>query len=130
MWVGILEIMQPHVALVRICLILTTAGMAGACASDQASRYFLSEKLAPRSVEQVVLLNAAPARRYEIIAEFQARGSSPETMRKKAAEVGADAVIVVLAGGYRATSSEWASDATYSSYYTRIIGTAIRYFKE
>jgi len=104
--------------------------MAGACASDQASRYFLSEKLAPRSVEQVVLLNAAPARRYEIIAEFQARGSSPETMRKKAAEVGADAVIVVLAGGYRATSSEWASDATYSSYYTRIIGTAIRYFKE
>lgn len=46
-------------------------------------------------------------------------------MRRKAAAVGADAVIVVLAGGSRLQSAEWASESTNT--YSRIIGSAIRY---
>jgi len=78
-------------------------------------------------VQQVQLLDAPPSSPYEIIAEFQSRGETPEDMRRKAAEVGADAVIVVLAGGLRLHSAEWASERTDS--YTRIIGSAIRFKK-
>lgn len=97
------------------------------CASDQASRYFLSEKLPARAVEQVEVLLKPPTRAYEIVAEFQSRGEDAQDMRRKAASVGADAVIVVFAGGVRAANAEWASDQTYGDMYTRIIGTAIRY---
>lgn len=99
--------------------------LAGGCASDQASRYFASERYPAKPAEQVDILNAPPSRPYEIIAEFQSRGETPQDMRRKAAGVGADAVIVVLAGGSRLQSAEWASESTNT--YSRIIGSAIRY---
>ena len=68
-----------------------------------------------------------PSRPYEVIADFQARGASIEYMRKKAAEIGADAVIVGTYGGYRSKSDDWANHDKYSNTYSRITGTAIRY---
>ena len=119
--------MRPGI-LTTTCLAAATLLLLGGClsSSDQASRYLLAEKLPPRSVEQVEILRTPPIAPFEIIAEFQSRGESASDMQRKAAAVGADAVIVVLAGGFRATNAEWASDSITSDTYTRIIGTAIR----
>lgn len=97
------------------------------CVSDQAFRYYAHERFDARPVEEVELLRDAPQRPYDVIADFQARGASPSYMRKKAAEIGADAVIVGIYGGYRAKSDQWASEDQHSDTYTRITGTAIRY---
>ena len=43
-----------------------------------------------------------------MIADFQSRGESPEAVRKKAADIGADAVIISILGGYYSRSEEWA----------------------
>lgn len=51
----------------------------------------------------------------------------PKDMRKKAAAVGADAVIVTILGGYYSISEEWAESDSYSHTYSRIAGTAIKY---
>lgn len=48
-------------------------------------------------------------------------------MQRRAAEIGADAIIVVTGGGYRSRDIEWAGQNSNSSGYTRIMGTAIRY---
>jgi hypothetical protein len=48
-------------------------------------------------------------------------------MRQKAADIGADAVIVSTLGGYRSQNAEWASDDTYGNFYSRITATAIKY---
>jgi hypothetical protein len=98
-----------------------------ACVSDQAHRYYAAERYPQRTIEEVELLFKAPARPYDVIADFQARGASPKYMRKKAAEIGADAVIVGMYGGYRAISDEWAGEDRQADTYTRITGTAIRY---
>ena len=97
------------------------------CASDQASRYYGTAKYAPKDVDDVKILFEAPSRPYVVIADFQSRGESPEDMQRKAASIGADAVIVVKLGGYRSTSEQWADHDSYASSYTRITGTAIKY---
>lgn len=48
-------------------------------------------------------------------------------MQKRAAEIGADAVIVSLLGGYYDSNTEWASEDAFSSTYSTIAGTAIKY---
>ena len=98
-----------------------------ACASDVANRYYAKDTFVPKPVNQVDLLYEAPNRPYEVIADFQSRGESPRQLRAKAARIGADAVIVVLLGGYRAESDKWADEDTYGKTYTRIVGTAIKY---
>ena len=97
------------------------------CVSDQAHRYYADERYPPRAVDEVELLYEAPAQPHVVIADFQARGASLKYMRKKAAEIGADAVIVGMYGGYRSKSDEWASEDKHSNTYSRITGTAIRY---
>jgi nucleotide-binding universal stress UspA family protein len=104
-------------------LILAIAG----CVSDEAHRYYATERFAPRSEKEVEVLKTAPSRPYDVIADFQARGASVEYMRRRAAEIGADAVIVGTFGGYRAKSDDWASEDKYGDTYSRITGTAIRY---
>lgn len=101
-------------------------GIAG-CVSDEAHRYYARERFPSRSEKEVEVLKTAPSRPYDVIADFQARGASVHYMRRKAAEIGADAVIVGTFGGYRAKSDDWASEDKYGDSYSRITGTAIRY---
>lgn len=104
-------------------LLLAIAG----CVSDEAHRYYATERFPPRNEKEVEVLKTAPSRPYDVIADFQARGASPEYMRRRAAEIGADAVIVGTFGGYRARSDDWASEDKYGDTYSRITGTAIRF---
>jgi hypothetical protein len=102
------------------CLLL-----AAGCATDVANRYYADRKYPPKPTEEVAILSAAPSRPYDVIADFQSRGDSPESLRRKAAQIGADAVIVSNVGGAVPFANEWADQPTY--YSAHIVGTAIRY---
>jgi hypothetical protein len=97
------------------------------CATDVANRYYASTKYPPKKPEEVQILRQAPARPYEVIADFQSRGESSKSVAKKAAKIGADAVIIATLGGYYELGTEWASQDNQAHTYTRIVGTAIRY---
>lgn len=97
------------------------------CASDVANRYYGARKFAPRPPEQVAVLWQKPERPFVVIADFQSRGESANDLQKKAAEIGADAVIIAILGGYYSTSEQWAGDDRNSNSYSRIVGTAIKY---
>jgi len=107
--------------LVLICLI--SAG----CATDVANRYYASIKYPPKNSQDVQILRQPPARPYDVIADFQSRGESPKSVAKKAAKIGADAVIIATLGGYYELGTQWASEDNQADTYTRIVGTAIRY---
>ena len=109
--------------LLAVTLCLLSLG----CATDVANRYYASIKYPPKNPQDVQILKQAPARPYEVIADFQSRGESPKSVAKKAAKIGADAVIIVILGGYYELGTEWASNDYQASTYTRINGTAIRY---
>ena len=64
---------------------------------------------------------------YIVVADFQACNASIKHMRKRAAEIGADAVIVVPAGGWYSRDDIWADKDTQSRSYHRLTGTAIQY---
>lgn len=68
-----------------------------------------------------------PTREFEVIADFQSRGESPEDLQEKAAAIGADAVIISVLGGHYSTSEQWAGNDRHSKSYSRITGTAIRF---
>jgi len=97
------------------------------CATDVANRYYGTEQYTPKDPKQVELLWQRPTREFIVIADFQSRGESPEAMRKRAAKIGADAVIVAILGGLYERSEEWAGSDRQSGTYTRITGTAIKY---
>jgi hypothetical protein len=97
------------------------------CATDVANRYYATERYPAKDTKDVELLWHNPSRQYVVIADFQARGESPEGMRKWAAKIGADAVIVSILGGYYDTSTEWAGADKEANTYSRITGTAIKY---
>ena len=97
------------------------------CASDIANRYYGKTTYPPKEPNEVKILWKSPTRPYDVIADFQSRRESPEDMRRKAAEIGADAVIVSTLGGYYKIGEEWAGSDSYSHTYTRITGTAIKY---
>jgi hypothetical protein len=106
-------------------LLLLVAG--ASCSTDVANRYYGSAHYPRKAVDDVALLSAAPPRPYEVIADFQSRNESPESVRRKAAEIGADAVIVTTLGGRYDKSEEWAAQNNNRDVYTRIVGTAIKY---
>lgn len=110
-----------NVGLFIVWLLLTN------CATDVANRYYGTEQYTPQDPQQVELLWQRPTREFIVIADFQSRGENPESMRKRAAKIGADAVIIAILGGFYDRSEEWAESDTQSSTYTRIIGTAIKY---
>jgi len=97
------------------------------CAVDVANRYYSATNYPPTDPKKVEILRQAPSRPYEVIADFQSRGESPKSVAKKAAKVGADAVIIAILGGYYHLGTQWASQDSQASTYTRIVGTAIRY---
>ena len=106
-----------------IVLSLSTAG----CASDVANRYYGTKTYSPVPQSQVAILRVKPARDFIVIADFQSRGETPEDMQKKAAQIGADAVLVTLLGGKYDQGDQWASQDSMSNTYSRIVGTAIKY---
>jgi len=99
------------------------------CATDVANRYYLADHYPPRDPKTVELLWRRPTRPFIVMADFQSRGESPEDVRKKAAKIGADAVIVAILGGNYNPGTEWAGTDNQSNTYTRITGTAILYEK-
>jgi len=100
------------------------------CATGEANRYYLKEKLPAKNIKEVEVLREAPPRPYIVIADFQASQVTVKHMQKRAAEIGADAVIVTLTGGRYSESEIWAENDRYSNTYTGLIGTAIKYKKE
>ena len=116
--------------------ILTISLLISACASDVANRYYTNERYSPRSIEEVELLTSEPSKPYVVIADFQMRGESAKGIRKRAAKIGADAIIVTVLGGFYSNSEEWAGEDQYKAKIanneivganTRIVGTAIKY---
>jgi hypothetical protein len=99
------------------------------CATDVANRYYLSERYPERDPKTVELLSRRPDRPYVVMADFQSRGESPEDIRKKAAKIGADAVIIATIGGLYSRGTEWAGEDKHSDTYSHITGTAILYEK-
>lgn len=97
------------------------------CASDVANRYYGLRKYEPRQANEVAILWSKPDRQFTVIADFQSRGETPEDMRKKAASIGADAVIVSTLGGHYSKEEQWAGQDRHNNTYTRITGTAIKF---
>lgn len=111
-------------SLITAALLITLTG----CARDVANRYYGSAKYPAKQPSQVLLLNSRPSQNFEVIADFQSRGETPEDLREKAAQIGADAVIVSMLGGHYDRSNQWASQDTAGTY-SRIVGTAIVFKK-
>lgn len=101
--------------------------LATGCASDVANRYYATQRFPPRPVTEVQILWQNPTRSFTVLADFQSRGESPEDMRKKGADIGADAVIVSLLGGNYSRKEEWADKDRQSHTYSRIAATAIKF---
>lgn len=110
-----------------IFLAVSASALAIGCVSDEANRYYGSDRYPPKSPDQVEVLHEAPARAYVVIADFQSRGDTPESLRRKAAKIGADAVIVSFLGGLYNPNDQWVGKDSESGTYTRSIGTAIKY---
>ncbi|MCF7909972.1 MAG: hypothetical protein K9L58_05610 [Candidatus Omnitrophica bacterium] len=92
-----------------------------------ANRYYLQEKLPAKDLKDVEVLRKEPTRSYIVIADLQATGATTKYMRKQAAGIGADAVIVTPAGGWYSRSESWAGKDEYSNTYSTLIGVAIKY---
>jgi len=110
----------------KIVILLLALALAG-CATDVANRYYSDYHYPPRPTEEVAVLTNEPPRSYEVIADFQSRGDTAQTLRKKAALIGADAIIVTQLGGYYNSADQWAGHDSQSGTYSRIVGTAIKY---
>ena len=118
---------NPRMILASVLVVSSGSGLFGCAASDAANRYYITERFEPREPSSVEVLRSPPQRPHTVMADFQARSVSVDYMRKEAAKIGADAVIVTLLGGTAGREQEWASDDRYSTTYTRMTGTAIRY---
>ena len=102
-----------------------------ACVSDVANRYYVDEVYQSKNANEVEILQAKPDRPFVVIADFQSRGESAEDLRRKAAEIGADAVIIVEVGGSYSRGEEWAHTDKYKDKnHSHILGTAIKFIKE
>lgn len=97
------------------------------CATDIANRYYGDTTYPPKNPNDVEILRTKPTRDFIVIADFQSRGETPEDMRDKAAQIGADAVIVSILGGLYSRDEEWADKDRHKDTYSRIVGTAIKY---
>ena len=98
------------------------------CARDVANRYDGATRYPAKKPTDVLMLNSRPSQDFEVIADFQSRGETPEDLREKAAEIGADAVIVSMIGGHYDRSAQWASHGNNGTY-SHIVGTAIIFKK-
>jgi hypothetical protein len=97
------------------------------CASDVANRYYSDIKYPARPLDQVDVFTNAPSRAYVVIADFQGRNQSSQDLRKQAAKIGADAIIISYIGGAYNSRDQWAGHDSQRNTYTHIIGTALKY---
>jgi hypothetical protein len=101
------------------------------CVSDVANRYYSSEQYPPKNKEDVLILHSKPIKPFVVIADFQSRGENSSDLQEKAANIGADAVIISHVGGYYSTGEEWASQDRYKNeYHDHILGTAIKFIED
>ena len=112
---------------IRVITVIISCVLLCSCATDVANRYYSSVRYTPRAPETVNLLRTRPTRDFIVLADFQSRGESPEDLRKKAAKIGADAIIITTLGGYASLNTEWANNDPHRNSYSRIVGTAIKY---
>ena len=103
------------------CLFLT------GCVTGEANRMYSTVKLPAKGIDEVEVLRISPTRPYTVIADLQASRATVKHLRKRAAEVGADAVIVTPTGGSYSYNEVWAGKDRYSNTATGFIGTAIQY---
>jgi hypothetical protein len=111
---------------VIVAVLASAFGIAG-CKTDEAARYYGSERYPPRPPSEVQVFTSKPDRDFTVIADIQAYNVSPEHMRRRAAEVGGDAVILVRGGGYASSDQVWASEDRYSHTYHRLLATVIKF---
>ncbi len=104
---------------------LLAALLLASCATDVANRYYASRTYPPKDSAKVEILHRKPSRPFEVIADFQSRWDTPESVRSKAAKIGADAVIIIQPGGHYRTDQQWAGRDPYAGSSPRICGTAI-----
>lgn len=113
----------------KLLVVLLCLELVG-CATGEANRYYLKEKFPAKNIKEVEVLKEAPSRPYIVIADFQVSNTTVKYIQKRAAEIGADAVIVTLTGGRYSEDEIWAGNDRYSNTYTGLIGTAIKYKTE
>jgi hypothetical protein len=112
----------------RLIPLLCVLALVG-CAQDIANRYYAPQQYAPKDPKDVELLFRAPSRSYTVIADLQSLYESPQSMKKRAAQIGADALIVSPLGGMYHSTEEWAGTDSMSHSYSRLVGSAIKYNK-
>lgn len=116
--------LMRHFTLFSLCLCLLAS-----CVSDEANRYYSTEHYPARDPSTVEILKSRPPRPFTVIADFQGRGQTASGLQRRAAKIGADAVIVTFVGGWVSTQTKWADDDPYADTSSRSLGTAIRYKK-
>ncbi len=72
----------------KLVLPICCAFLCGSCAEDVANRYYVAQRYPERDPRSVELLFHAPSRPFNVIADFQSRGESPEAFRKRAPKIG------------------------------------------
>jgi len=123
-----------YLRLIGFAILASSALGLSSCA-DKAFRYYSDTQYPAKEREEVEILWSKPDKPFTVIADFQARRISifetrrgaAKYMQSKAAEIGADAVIVGAYGGWRARSDKWASEDSHATSFDRYTGTAIRY---
>jgi hypothetical protein len=113
---------------IRLMLIMG-ALVITSCVSDVANRYYGNVRYSPKRAEEVEILQKRPSRDFTVIADFQSRGDTVAAMQEKAAQIGADAIIISILGGYYDSREQWAGEDRFGNTYSRITGTAIIYKK-
>jgi adenine/guanine phosphoribosyltransferase-like PRPP-binding protein len=103
------------------------AALLASCTTDEANRYYSPVRYPERSPNEVAILRSRPDREFIVIADFQSRGETATAMQRKAAKIGADAVIVVFLGGFYSLNDRWANADSQSDSFSRITATAIKY---
>ena len=111
----------------RHFILTATSVLITGCATDVANRIYTKESFTPKPISEVQILWSKPNKPFTVLADFQSRGESPEDMRRKGAEIGADAVIVSLLGGLYSKDEQWAGKDRHSNTYARIAATAIKF---
>ncbi len=110
-------------------IVATTILALAGCRTDVANRYYGSVRYSAKEPSQVLLLSDRPKEDFDVLADFQSVGESPEDIREKAAQIGADAVIVTRVGGNYHFDEEWADQDRYAGTGRRIVGAAIIFKK-
>ncbi len=106
---------------------LMLAFLCSGCTTDEAARYYSDVRYPARPSSEVQVFYEKPDREFEVIADIQAYNVSSDHMRRRAAEIGGDAVILVRGGGAYDRKEVWASADRFSNTYHRLLATVIKF---